>query len=55
MQLNGVTIDDTFAEAFGMKATRVLITAIDHHWAMQAAHTMTGFATSVIGCGAIFG
>jgi formylmethanofuran--tetrahydromethanopterin N-formyltransferase len=51
MQLNGVTIDDTFAEAFGMKATRIVITAIDHRWARQAAETMTGFATSVIGCG----
>ena len=51
MQLNGVTIDDTFAEAFGMKATRIIITAINERWARQAAETMTGFATSVIGCG----
>lgn len=51
MERNGITIDDTFAEAFGMKATRVLITAISEHWAQQAAETMTGFATSVIGCG----
>ena len=51
MNINGVTIEDTFAEAFGMKATRVLITAINHHWARHAAEAMTGFATSVIGCG----
>ena len=51
MQSNGVTIDDTFAEAFGMKATRIVITAISEAWATQAATTMTGFATSVIGCG----
>ena len=51
MQLNGVTIEDTFAEAFGMKATRIVITAINRRWARQAAETMTGFATSVIGCG----
>ena len=51
MTLNGIPIEDTFAEAFGMKATRVLITAIDSHWARQAGETMTGFATSVIGCG----
>lgn len=51
MKLNGITIDDTFAEAFGMKATRILITAIDARWARQAGDTMTGFATSVIGCG----
>lgn len=48
---NGVAIDDTFAEAFDMKATRVIITACEHKWAHQAAVTMTGFATSVIGCG----
>jgi formylmethanofuran--tetrahydromethanopterin N-formyltransferase len=51
MQLNGVSIEDTFAEAFGMRATRIVITAINPRWARQAAQTMTGFATSVIGCG----
>ncbi|MCB1791993.1 MAG: formylmethanofuran--tetrahydromethanopterin N-formyltransferase [Gammaproteobacteria bacterium] len=51
MQHNGVIIDDTFAEAFGMKATRVVITAINARWAYEAALAMTGFATSVIGCG----
>lgn len=51
MQRNGVTIEDTFAEAFGMKATRIVVTAISARWARQAAETMTGFATSVIGCG----
>jgi formylmethanofuran--tetrahydromethanopterin N-formyltransferase len=51
LKANGVRIDDTFAEAFGMLATAVLITAPDIKWAMQAATTMTGFATSVIGCG----
>ena len=48
---NGVTIDDSFAEAFPMKATRIVITAHNLHWAMQAAVSATGFATSVIGCG----
>ena len=51
MQLNGVTIDDEFAEAFGMKATRVIITAQNLTWAYHAANAATGFATSVIGCG----
>jgi len=51
MQLNGVSIDDEFAEAFGMKATRVLITAQNLTWAYHAAATATGFATSVIACG----
>jgi formylmethanofuran--tetrahydromethanopterin N-formyltransferase len=51
MQINGVQIDDTFAEAFGMKATRVIITAANLKWAYHAAVSMTGFATSVIACG----
>jgi formylmethanofuran--tetrahydromethanopterin N-formyltransferase len=51
MMVNGVTIDDTFAEAFAMRATRLVITAIDQRWALHAARAMTGFATSVIGCG----
>jgi formylmethanofuran--tetrahydromethanopterin N-formyltransferase len=48
---NGVRVDDTFAEAFGMRATAVVITADSARWARQAAQTMTGFGTSVIGCG----
>jgi formylmethanofuran--tetrahydromethanopterin N-formyltransferase len=51
MIINGVAIDDTFAEAFGMRATRLLITAFDLKWAYHAARAATGFATSVIGCG----
>jgi formylmethanofuran--tetrahydromethanopterin N-formyltransferase len=49
---NGVRIDDTFAEAFPMRGTALLITGPNKRWARQAAVTMTGFATSVIGCGA---
>ena len=51
MQINNITIDDTFAEAFNMRATRVIITALNLKWAYHAANAMTGFATSVIGCG----
>ncbi|MDQ4147885.1 MAG: formylmethanofuran--tetrahydromethanopterin N-formyltransferase [Pseudomonadota bacterium] len=51
MIINEVEIEDTFAEAFDMRATRVIITAINFKWARHAAITMTGFATSVIGCG----
>lgn len=50
--LNGITIDDTFAEAFGMSASGVIITAETLKWARQSAITMTGFGTSVIACGA---
>jgi formylmethanofuran--tetrahydromethanopterin N-formyltransferase len=51
VNLAGVAIDDTFAEAFGMRATRLVITAETVDWARIAAASMTGFATSVIGCG----
>jgi formylmethanofuran--tetrahydromethanopterin N-formyltransferase len=51
MQINGITIDDTFAEAFPMKATRLVITAHNLIWARHAAVATTGFATSVIACG----
>lgn len=52
MNVNGITIDDTFAEAFGMSATGLVITADTMKWARISAVTMTGFGTSVIGCGA---
>jgi formylmethanofuran--tetrahydromethanopterin N-formyltransferase len=51
MLINGIQIDDTFAEAFNMRGTRVIITGQNHKWAYNAANAMTGFATSVIGCG----
>ncbi|MEG1497767.1 MAG: hypothetical protein RR385_10395, partial [Clostridiales bacterium] len=51
MQINGVFIEDTFAEAFSMKATRLTVTAINEKWAREAAEAATGFSTSVIGCG----
>lgn len=51
MKINGVFIEDTFAEAFPMKATRLIITAYNETWANHAAVALTGFATSVIACG----
>ena len=50
MQLHTAEIVDTFAEAFAMWAARVVITAQTPQWADAAATSMTGFATSVIGC-----
>ncbi len=50
--INGVFIDNTFAEAFGMSGTGIIITADTMKWAKIAAVTATGFGTSVIGCGA---
>ena len=51
LRRNGIAIDDTFAEAFPMKATRLVVTADTPEWAMHAAVSATGMATSVIGCG----
>jgi len=52
MEINGVQIEDTFAEGFPIKLARVQITAVTEHWAMEAAREATGFGTSVIGCSA---
>ena len=51
MNIHNIQIDDTFAEAFNMRATRVILTAQNLKWAYHAANATTGFATSVIGCG----
>ena len=50
MRLRGVTIEDTFAEAFTMRVARLVITGRTARWAREAALKLTGFATSVIGC-----
>ena len=46
-----VPIVDTFAEAFDMKATRIIVTADDEQWVADCAAAVTGFGTSVIACG----
>ena len=48
MEINGVPIDDTFAEAFSMHMNRTIITAYDEDWARITALETTGFGTSVI-------
>jgi formylmethanofuran--tetrahydromethanopterin N-formyltransferase len=50
MRIQTTDIVDTFAEAFKMWASRVIITGETPYWAMAAAQSMTGFATSIIGC-----
>ena len=50
MYIHHTEIVDTFAEAFKMWAARVIITAETPQWAMNAAQSITGFATSIIGC-----
>ena len=50
MKIKSTEIVDTFAEAFKMVGSRIIITAETKEWAMAAAQSITGFATSVIGC-----
>jgi formylmethanofuran--tetrahydromethanopterin N-formyltransferase len=50
VEIRGVFIEDTFAEAFPMRAARIVITARTSRWAREAALKLTGFATSVIAC-----
>lgn len=47
---NGILFVDTFAEAFPMTATRLIITAERARWALTAASLVSGNATSVIAC-----
>ena len=47
----GTLIEDTYAEAFTLRATRLVITGADAALARTAAAAMTGFAASIIGCG----
>lgn len=51
IRCNGVPVEPTFAEAFDMKATRLILTAEDERWCRDAAAAMVGFGTSVIACG----
>lgn len=49
-ELHGVEIEETFAEAFGVTGTRLLVTADTLDWARTAGVTATGNATSIIAC-----
>ncbi|MCM2373249.1 formylmethanofuran--tetrahydromethanopterin N-formyltransferase [Aporhodopirellula aestuarii] len=51
LRIAGVPIQATFAEAFDMKVTRLIMTAADRRWCNDAAAAMVGFGTSVIACG----
>ena len=52
MNLGSTFVDDTFAEAFGMSYTRLLVTAHDEYWLEAAAREVTGYSASVIACDA---
>ncbi len=52
MQVGNTLIVDTFAEAFRMVYTRVLITAINERWVDHAVRELCGYGSSVIACDA---
>jgi formylmethanofuran--tetrahydromethanopterin N-formyltransferase len=52
MQIGTTEIIDTYAEAFGARYTRLIITAANQHWLEAAVRSLTGYGTSVIGCDA---
>jgi formylmethanofuran--tetrahydromethanopterin N-formyltransferase len=50
VKIGPTLIDDTFAEAFGTRFARLIVTAHDQHWLDAAVRSFTGYATSVIAC-----
>jgi len=50
MKIGSAEILDTFAEAFPVWLSRVIVTAATPSWAEKAAVSAAGFATSKIGC-----
>lgn len=55
MQLGETLIEDTFAEAFGMRYTRLIVTAHDAWWLEAAIREFSGYSASVIACDAEIG
>ena len=55
MLIGNTQISDTFAEAFRLRFTRIVVTAHDEHWLDAAVRTACGYGTSVIGCDAEIG
>lgn len=55
MKIGNTTIDDTFAEGFGMRYTRLLVSAIDAYWLQTALNEFCGYGSSVIQCDAEVG
>ncbi|MCK4477055.1 formylmethanofuran--tetrahydromethanopterin N-formyltransferase [Candidatus Bathyarchaeota archaeon] len=50
MILNGVEVEETFAELWELKIARLLVTAISRDLALRAAYQATGFAFSIAIC-----
>jgi formylmethanofuran--tetrahydromethanopterin N-formyltransferase len=52
MHIGPTFIEDTFAEAFGMRYTRLIVTAADEYWLEAGLREFTGYSSSVIACDA---
>lgn len=52
MRIGPTQILDTYAEAFGARFTRLVITAAHDYWLDAALRSITGYGTSVLGCDA---
>jgi formylmethanofuran--tetrahydromethanopterin N-formyltransferase len=52
VKIGPTVIDDTFAEAFGMRYTRLIVTAHDEYWLDAGVREFTGYSSSVIACDA---
>lgn len=55
LQLEETHIEDTFAEAFTMRYSRLIVTADDEYWLNAALSELTGYSASVIACDAELG
>jgi formylmethanofuran--tetrahydromethanopterin N-formyltransferase len=53
--INGTGIMPTYAEAFSMRYTRLIVTASNERWLKIGLNEFCGYATSVIGCDAEVG
>lgn len=52
MFLGSTFVEDTFAEAFGMRCLRLIVTAADDYWLDAGLREFTGYSSSVIACDA---
>ena len=55
MKIGPTEIEDTFAEAFTMRYSKIIITAMNQRWLETAVAEFCGYGTSVIGCDAEVG
>ncbi len=55
LKIGPTQIEDTFAEAFSMSYTRLVVTAMDPFWLDNASNEFSGYGTSVIACDAEVG